>query len=85
MTRRKKIKIMKNFYRIDVWYKDGSGSNFYFESTLSAAKTFVKGMKKISVDQTSGIEHTSITPFRAKTCNIYGWINGEIGTPTNYA
>ena len=64
---------MKTFFRIDEWYKNGSGSKFYFEQTETEAMAHVSGMSRVALAETEGQEHTTIVAFKAETCDMEGW------------
>lgn len=75
------------FYRIDEWNAQGNGSRVHFEETREEAMKYVSSMRKITAQQTEGIEHTSIQPFSADTCDMEGWNNSNADQtePVNYA
>ena len=72
------------FFRIDEWNAAGNGSRVYFETTESEALKHVSSMHQIT--ETSCVEHTSIQPFTAETCDMDGWNNSDANetTPVNY-
>lgn len=73
------------FFRIDEWNAQGNSSHVYFEENLTEALKYVSSMRQIT--DTEGVDHTSIQPFIAETCDMDGWNNSDANetTPVNYA
>lgn len=76
-------------FRVDHWYKDGSGSLVQYFEKLFDAEAEVSGMKEITAQETEGIPHTSITAFKAPTRDDNGWSlairYNFTSTPDHYA
>jgi len=75
------------FFRIDEWNAAGNGSRVHFETTESEALKHVSSMRQITSQETECIEHTSIQPFTADTCDMQGWNNSNADQtePVHYA
>lgn len=78
---------MATYYRIDDWNSKNNSSKIRFVDNLDAAMSWVSGMNQVTAQETEGIEHTSIQPFSAQTCDMEGWDNSDADqtTPINFA
>lgn len=75
------------FFRIDEWNAQGNSSRVHFEQTREEAMKHVSSMRQITAQETEGIEHASIQPFTADTCDMEGWNNSNTDQtePVHYA
>jgi hypothetical protein len=72
--------VKKNYYRVDIYNKGGMGDLIGFFPTKESAvnKLAFNGYTKKLKKLTEGLEHGQITTFKAASCNMEGWEEGDI-------